>query len=108
AVTKPAGELLGPTYHHLYGQNFTSLRLFTVYGPRNRPDMMAFKLLHSIFSGQELPLYGGGNMYRDWTYVADTVSGILAAADRPLGYETFNLRRGESVPLLEFVPAMED
>ncbi len=108
AVTKRAGELLGHTYHHLYGQSFTSLRLFTVYGPRNRPDMMAFKLLHSIFSGQELPLYGGGNMYRDWTYVADTVSGILAAADRPLGYETFNLGRGESVLLLEFVRTMEE
>ena len=108
AVTKRAGELLGHTYHHLYSQNFTSLRLFTVYGPRNRPDMMAFKVLHSIFSGQDLPLYGGGNMYRDWTYVADTVSGILAAADRPLGYETFNLGRGESVLLLEFVRTIEE
>lgn len=108
AVTKRAGELLGHTYQHLYGQNFTALRLFTVYGPRNRPDMMAFKLLHSIFSGQELPLYGGGNMYRDWTYVGDTVSGILAAADRPLGYEIFNLGRGESVLLLQFVRTMEE
>jgi UDP-glucuronate 4-epimerase len=108
AVTKRAGELLGHTYHHLYGQNFTSLRLFTVYGPRNRPDMMAYKVLHSIFTGQDLPLYGGGNMYRDWTYVTDTVSGILAAADRPLGYETFNLGRGESVLLLEFVRTMEE
>jgi len=108
AVTKRAGELLGHTYHHLYAQNFTALRLFTVYGPRNRPDMMAFKVLHSIFTGQDLPLYGGGNMYRDWTYVADTVSGILAAADRPLGYETLNLGRGESVLLLEFVRTIEE
>jgi UDP-glucuronate 4-epimerase len=108
AVTKRAGELMGHTYHHLYGQNFTALRLFTVYGPRNRPDMMAFKVLHSIFSGQDLPLYGGGNMYRDWTYVADTVAGILAAADRPLGYEIFNLGRGESVLLLEFVRTIEE
>jgi len=108
AVTKRAGELLGHTYHHLYGQNFTALRLFTVYGPRNRPDMMAFKVLNSIFTGQDLPLYGGGNMYRDWTYVGDTVAGILAAADRPLGYELFNLGRGESVLLLEFVRSMEE
>ncbi len=108
AVTKRAGELLGHTYHHLYGQNFSSVRLFTVYGPRNRPDMMAFKVLHSIFAAQDLPLYGGGNMYRDWTYVADTVAGILAAADRPLGYEIFNLGRGESVLLLEFVRSIED
>jgi UDP-glucuronate 4-epimerase len=70
--------------------------------------MMTFKVLHSIFSGQELPLYGGGNMYRDWTYVADTVAGILAAVDRPLGYETFNLGRGESVLLLEFVRTIEE
>jgi UDP-glucuronate 4-epimerase len=100
--------LLGHTYYHLYGQNFTTLRLFTVYGPRNRPDMMAFKVLNSIFSGQELPLYEAGNMYRDWTYVSDIVSGILAAADRPLGFELLNLGRGEPVHLLEFVRLLEE
>jgi UDP-glucuronate 4-epimerase len=108
AVTKRGGELLGHTYYHLYGQNFTALRLFTVYGPRNRPDMLAFKVLHSIFSGQDLPLYASGSMYRDWTYVSDTVAGILAASDRPLGYEVINLGRGESVLLLEFVRTIEE
>jgi len=108
ATTKRAAELLGHTYHHLYGQNFTAVRLFTVYGSRNRPDMMAFKVLHSICTGQTLPLYGAGHMYRDWTYVSDIVSGIIAAADHPLGYELLNLGRGEPVLLLEFVRTIED
>src|SRR5258707_13270975 len=108
AATKRAAELLGHTYHHLYGQNFTAVRLFTVYGPRNRPDMMAFKVLQSIYTGQKLPLYGAGNMYRDWTYVSDIVAGVIAAADRPLGYDLFNLCRGEPTLLLEFVQTIED
>jgi UDP-glucuronate 4-epimerase len=108
AATKRAAELLGHTYHHLYGQNFTAVRLFTVYGPRNRPDMLAFKVLQSIYTGQKLPLYSAGNMYRDWTYVSDIVAGIVAAADRPLGYELFNLGRGEPTLLLEFVQTIEE
>jgi UDP-glucuronate 4-epimerase len=107
AASKRAAELLGHSYHHLYGLNFTVLRFFTVYGPRNRPDMMAYKVLESILSGAELPLYEGGQMYRDWTFVTDTTAGILAAADRPLGYEVINLGRGEPVLLLDFVRTIE-
>jgi UDP-glucuronate 4-epimerase len=107
AASKRAAEMLGHSYHHLYGLNFTTLRFFTVYGPRNRPDMMAYKVLDSIVSGTELPLYEGGQMYRDWTFVSDTIAGILAAADRPLGYEVINLGRGEPVLLLDFVRTIE-
>jgi UDP-glucuronate 4-epimerase len=108
AASKRAAEMLGHSYYHLYGINFTALRFFTVYGPRNRPDMMAYKVLDSIFSGQELPLYEGGQMYRDWTYVSDTVAGVVAAADHQVGFEVINLGRGEPVLLLDFVRRIEE
>jgi UDP-glucuronate 4-epimerase len=108
AASKRAAELLGHSYHHLYGIHFTALRFFTVYGPRNRPDMMAYKVLDSIFTGQQLPLYEGGQMYRDWTYVSDTVSGVVAAADHRVGFEMINLGRGEPVLLLDFVRRIEE
>jgi len=107
AASKRAAELLGSTYHHLYGIPFTALRFFTVYGPRNRPDMMAFKVVDAILNDRELPLYEGGRMYRDWTYVDNTVAGVLAALERPLGYAVVNLGRGEPVLLLDFVRHLE-
>ena len=106
-ASKRAAELLGHSYHHLYGQPFTALRFFTVYGPRGRPDMMAYKVLDNIFYGREVPLYNNGQMYRDWTYVDDIVRGIVAALDRPLGYEIVNLGRGEPVLLADFVARIE-
>ena len=107
AAAKRAAEILGYSYHHLFGQNFTILRFFTVYGPNGRPDMMAYLLADSVAKGREIPLYDGGQMYRDWTFVDDTVSGIVAALDRPLGYEIINLGRGEPVLLADFVALME-
>jgi UDP-glucuronate 4-epimerase len=107
AASKRAAELLGFTYHHLHHLDFTALRFFTVYGPRGRPDMMAYKVLDSAFGGQEVPYYSGGEMYRDWTYVDDIVSGLVAAADRRLGYEIINLGRGEPVKLSDFVNTLE-
>jgi UDP-glucuronate 4-epimerase len=107
-ASKRAAEMLGFTYHHLYGQNFTVLRFFTVYGPRGRPDMMAYKVLNNIFFGEEVPLFEGGNMKRDWTYVADIVKGVVAAVDRQLGYEVINLGRGEETVLKDFVTHVEE
>ncbi len=106
-ASKRAAEMLGFTYHHLYGQSFTALRFFTVYGPRARPDMMAYKVLSNIFAGEEVPLYEGGNMKRDWTYVGDITQGIVRAVDRPLGYEVINIGRGEEMLLSEFVARVE-
>ena len=108
AASKRAAELLGHSYHHLYGLHFTALRFFTVYGPRNRPDMMAYKVLDSIFADQQLPLYEGGQMYRDWTYISDTVSGVAAATEHRLGFQVINLGRGEPVLLLDFVRRIEE
>jgi len=106
-ASKRAAELLGYTYHHLHALDFTALRFFTVYGPRGRPDMMAYKLLDAIHDGVDVPLYNGGNMHRDWTFVDDIARGIVAALDRPLGFETVNLGRGEPVLLSDFVHRIE-
>lgn len=108
AATKKAGEVLGHSYHHLFGLDFTAVRFFTVYGPRGRPDMMAYLVLDSIFSGKTVPLYNRGQMHRDWTYVEDNVKGVVAALDRPLGYEIINLGRGEPVLLADFVAMIEE
>lgn len=108
AASKRAAELLGYTYHHLYGLPFTGLRFFTVYGPRGRPDMMAYKVVDNIFFRRQVPLYNNGNMHRDWTYIDDIVSGVVAAADRPQGYELINLGRGEPVLLADFVRLIEE
>jgi UDP-glucuronate 4-epimerase len=108
AAAKRAAEILGHAYHYLYGLNFTVLRFFTVYGPNGRPDMMAYLVADSATKGIEIPLYEGGQMYRDWTYVADTADGIVAAIDRPLGYEIINLGRGEPTLLADFVGMIED
>jgi UDP-glucuronate 4-epimerase len=107
-ASKRAAELLGHSYFHLFGQNFTALRFFTVYGRRGRPDMMAYKVLDNIFRSTEVPLYNNGQMHRDWTYVDDIVQGLLAAADRPLGYEIINLGRGKPTLLADFVRLIED
>ena len=106
-ASKRSAELLGHSYHHIHGVDFTALRFFTVYGPRGRPDMMAYKVLDSIFLERKVPLYNGGQMHRDWTFVTDIVSGITAAADRRLGYEIINLGRGEPVLLKDFVGFIE-
>ncbi len=107
AASKRAAEQLGFTFHHLYGLNFIALRFFTVYGPRNRPDMMAYKVVDNIFFQREAPLYNNGRMRRDWTFVDDIVAGITAAVDRPLGYEIINLGRGHAILLSDFVRLIE-
>lgn len=106
-ASKRAAEMLGYTYHHLYGQNFTAVRFFTVYGPSGRPDMMAYKVLDNIFFDLPVPLYNNGQMHRDWTFVEDIAAGVIAAADTPLGYEIINLGRGEPILLADFVGMIE-
>lgn len=107
AAAKRAAEILGYTYHYLYGLNFTAIRFFTVYGPNGRPDMMAYKVADSITKGIEIPLYDSGEMYRDWTFVEDITDGVVAAIDKPLGYEIINLGRGEPTKLRDFVTLIE-
>jgi UDP-glucuronate 4-epimerase len=106
-ASKRAAEMLGFTYHHLHGLDFTAVRFFTVYGPRGRPEMLAHKWLDSAFGGEALPYHNNGQMHRDWTFIDDIVTGIVAAADRRLGYQLINLGRGEPVLLADFVETLE-
>lgn len=106
-ASKIAGELLGYTYHNLFGMSFTALRFFSVYGERGRPDMMPFIITDSIVHDRVFKLFDAGEMYRDWTYVGDIVKGIVAALERPLGYERINLGRGQPVRMADFVDLIE-
>lgn len=107
-ASKRAAELLGHSYNHLNGMNFTALRFFNVYGPAGRPDMMPLRVMHALLDGSEIPIFNGGDIHRDWTYVDDTVSGVVAALDRPLGYEVINLGVGGPISLREFIDVFEE
>lgn len=107
-ATKKAVEVMGYAYHNAFGLNFTGLRFFTVYGPRVRPDMMAFMVMDSIINDKEITLFDNGNIHRDWTYVDDIVRGVASALDTPLGYEIMNIGRGEPVLLRDFVEIIEE
>lgn len=107
-ASKRAAEMLGFSYHHLHGLDFTALRFFTVYGPRGRPDMLAYKLLDAMRTGTPMPLFNAGLMHRDWTFVSDITAGVVAALDRRLGFEIINLGRGEPVLLADFVKSLEE
>lgn len=107
AATKKACELIAYTFHHLYGLNTTGLRFFTVYGPRGRPDMAPYMFIDRVFRGATIDQYGDGTTSRDYTYISDIVAGIVAAVDRPLGYQIFNLGNGRPYPLNAFIQLVE-
>ncbi|MEW5957555.1 MAG: NAD-dependent epimerase/dehydratase family protein [Chloroflexota bacterium] len=106
-ASKKAGEVMGYTYHNLHRLNFTALRFFSVYGPRGRPDMMPYMVTDRIVNGEEIKLFDAGQMKRDWTYIDDIIGGVVAALERPLGYEIINLGRGEPVLMADFVEIIE-
>ena len=97
AATKKACELICHTYHHLYGIDITCLRYFTVYGPRQRPDLAIHKFAKLIEQGKPIPVYGDGTMSRDFTYIDDIINGTIAAMQKCSGYSIYNL--GESQPI---------
>src|SRR5919108_1033739 len=104
ASTKVSGELLGHVYSHLYGMRFIALRFFTVYGPRQRPDLAIRKFAQMILNGERVPFYGDGSSRRDYTYVEDVVDGIVAAMRyRATPYEVINLGNNHAVTLAELV-----
>lgn len=111
-ATKRADELIGHTYSHLFGLRVTMLRFFSVYGPWGRPDMALFLFVKNILANQEIEVYNGGDMIRDFTYIADIVDGILGLdATRtdpklPL-YDVFNIGCSHARSLMEFVAAIE-
>jgi UDP-glucuronate 4-epimerase len=107
AATKKATEVLAYSYHENYGLNCTGLRFFTVYGPWGRPDMALFKFTKNIIDGRPIEIYNRGDMRRDFTYIDDIVSGVVAAIKKPFSWEVFNLSFGEPVKLVSFVDMLE-
>ncbi len=107
AATKYAGELMCYTYHHLYGIPTTCLRFFTVYGPRQRPEMAIHKFTRLIYEGKPIPFFGDGQTGRDYTYIDDIIQGVRAAIDRPFAFEVFNLGESFCVTLEDLVRLLE-
>ncbi|HUK83173.1 MAG TPA: NAD-dependent epimerase/dehydratase family protein [Verrucomicrobiae bacterium] len=107
AATKLAGEALCHVYHHLYGIDMVCLRFFTVYGPRQRPDLAIRKFTEAILGRKPIEVFGDGSTRRDYTYIDDILQGVLAALDRPLGYEIINLGESRTVELRELIALIE-
>ncbi len=107
AASKKAGELLCHTYCHLYGFDITCLRLFTVYGPRQRPEMAIHKFVRKISRGEPIQLYGDGLTQRDYTYIDDILQGILRSIESLKGYEIINLGDSKPVPLIPLINILE-
>jgi len=107
ATTKKANELMAHTYHKLFGLNTTGLRFFTVYGPYGRPDMALFIFTKNILEGQPIEIFNHGKMKRDFTYVDDIVSGIVASLDKSYPCEIFNLGNSNTVDLMYFIERIE-
>lgn len=103
AATKRAGELLAYTHHHLYGIPTSCLRFFTVYGPRQRPEMAIHKFVRATLAGTPIPFFGDGSTRRDYTYIDDIVDGVVRALDRTAGYEIYNLGESATTSLSELV-----
>lgn len=127
AATKKANEMMAHSYAHLFDIPVTGLRFFTVYGPWGRPDMALFKFTKAILADQPIPLFNGGDLARDFTYVDDIVEGVLAALDNPpvkdetwdgqnpspatsgvAPYRLFNIGNSGPLPLMDFVGAIEE
>lgn len=112
AATKLAGELMCFTYAHLYHIKVTCLRFFTVYGPRQRPDLAIHKFTALMEAGKSIPVFGDGSMGRDYTYVDDIVAGVVASMDYPgpqdeVPFDVFNLGNSHPVKLSELIEQME-
>jgi UDP-glucuronate 4-epimerase len=107
AATKRSAEILCETYSRLFGMNITCLRLFTVYGPRGRPEMAPYKFTKLIDEEKELPMFGDGSSKRDYTYVRDIVDGIISAVNKSLRFEIINLGNSKPVELRKFISIIE-
>jgi len=108
AATKKSNELVAHVYSQLFGINAIGLRFFTVYGPWGRPDMAYFSFTKAILGGQPIKVYNHGKMKRDFTYVDDIVSGVVAALSYDSQYAIFNLGNDKTVSLEEFIACLEE
>lgn len=107
AATKKANELMGESYHHLYGIEMTALRYFTVYGPWGRPDMAYYHFTNRILNGEPLHLFNQGKMARDFTYIDDAIAGTLAALDMIHGHRVYNIGNNRPESLMHLVELLE-
>jgi UDP-glucuronate 4-epimerase len=108
AATKVSGELTGHVYSHLHDIRFIALRFFTVYGPRQRPDLAIHKFARLMLEGKPVPFFGDGTMRRDYTYIDDILSGIRAAMDFDGSmYEVINLGNSRPTSLSEMISSLE-
>jgi UDP-glucuronate 4-epimerase len=108
ASTKLSGEMLGHVYSKLYGIRFIALRFFTVYGPAQRPDLAIHKFFKSILKDEPIPVYGDGTTNRDYTYVGDTIKGVIAAIDYDKSnFEIINLGNHKTISLNQLIEAVE-
>ena len=107
AATKKAGELLSHTYHHIHGLDITCLRFFTVYGPRQRPEMAIHKFTRIIDEGGAVPMFGDGSTRRDYTYIDDIIDGVTKAMDHCSGFHTYNLGESQTIELRDLITEIE-
>ena len=111
AASKIAAEKLGKVYSHLYDIYFIGLRFFTVYGPRQRPDLAIHKFFKQIYNQQPIVVYGDGSTSRDYTYIADIVTGIMGAIDKPRNnaslFEVYNLGNSDTIKLIDLIKEIE-
>lgn len=112
ASTKRSGELLCHTFHKIYGLSVACLRFFTVFGPRQRPDLAIHKFTHKLYQGDSLPVYGDGSKSRDFTHIEDILQGVLGARDWLLKndepqYEIFNLGESKTISVKELISKLE-
>lgn len=107
AASKKSNEEMAHTYHHLFGLNCIGLRFFTVYGPWGRPDMALFLFTKAILEDKAIDVFNNGAMARDFTYIDDIAAGVVACIDKSYPYEIFNLARGESIKLMDYIAEIE-
>ena len=107
AASKLAGEALGHVWHHIHGMDVAMLRFFTVYGPRQRPDLAIYKFAQLITAGKPIPVFGDGSTARDYTYVTDTLEGIIACTKKEFGFEIFNLGESATTKLSHLIELLE-
>ncbi|MDP7052076.1 MAG: SDR family NAD(P)-dependent oxidoreductase [Verrucomicrobiota bacterium] len=108
AASKLACEALGHVYHHVHGMDICMLRFFTVYGPRQRPDLAIHKFARLMTADEPIPVFGDGTTARDYTYVEDTVDGVIAATKREFGYEIINLGESQTIELGRLIELLEN
>lgn len=107
AATKKACELICHTYHSLYNISISCLRFFTVYGPRQRPDLAIHKFAKLIEQNKPIPVFGDGNMMRDFTYIDDIINGTIAAMNKCCGFNIYNLGESQPIKLSSLIEHLE-